>query len=137
VIGLVGNFLENHDIGRLISNNSGVVTERGPDSVRGPDVSFYSYAKLPKGPVPAGYPSVPPDIVFEVLSPDDRWPKALAKAGEYLDAGVGAVCVLDPARADVQVFTADEPVRVLTADDELTLLAFIPGLRVAVRRFFE
>jgi hypothetical protein len=59
-----------------------VITERGPDSVRGPDVSFYSYAKVPKDQPPEGYPDVPPDLDVEVLSPHDRWVKVQGKVVE-------------------------------------------------------
>src|SRR5258707_14195736 len=49
---ILGNYVEEHDLGRVMSNDSGVVTERGPDTVRGADVAFYSYDRLPKGPIP-------------------------------------------------------------------------------------
>ena len=35
-----------------MSNESVVVTERNPDTVRGADISFYSFNRLPKGPLP-------------------------------------------------------------------------------------
>ena len=59
-----------------------------------------------------------------MLSPDDRWHKVLGKVAEYLDAGVRVVVVLDPERRMIHVFTDDEPTRILTDRDELT----IPGL---------
>ena len=49
---ILGNFVDEHDLGRVMSNDSGVITERGPDTVRGADVCYYSYARLPKGPLP-------------------------------------------------------------------------------------
>ena len=129
--------LMNHDLGVVFSNDAGMITERAPDSVRGPDVAFYSYEKLPKGPLPEGYPDVPPDLVFEVLSPDDRWPKVLLKVAEYLNAGVTAVGVLDPARRTLNLFEGNEPVRLLGETDELTLPALLGDFRVTVGRFFE
>ena len=47
--GSLGNFVEEHDLGRVMSNDSGVITERDPDTVRGADVAYYSYARLPEG----------------------------------------------------------------------------------------
>jgi Uma2 family endonuclease len=132
----LGNHVEKFRLGRVV-NLSGVITARGPDSVRGPDVSFYSYAKLPKGPLPQGYPDVPPDLVLEVLSPDDRWPKVLAKVVEYLNAGVAVVGVLDPERRNLHLYEGDEPVRVLGEADELTLPALLGDFRINVGRFFE
>ena len=134
---LLGNHAEDYELGHVLSNDAGTVTERGPDSVRGPDVSFYSFAKLPKGPLPDGYPAVPPDLVVEVFSPHDRWPKVLAKVAEYLNAGVATVCVLDPERRTLHLYEGEQPVRILGADDELTLPAPLGDFRVQVGRFLE
>ncbi len=48
---ILGSFVEEHQLGRLIGNGSGIITERNPDTVRGADVAFYSYARLPRGPL--------------------------------------------------------------------------------------
>jgi len=133
----LGNYVEDHDLGHVLNNDSGVVTERGPDSVRGPDVSYYSYHRLPKGPLPKSYPEVAPELVFEVRSPSERWPKLLGKVAEYLDAGVSIVCVLDPDARTAQVFDAERPVRVVGEGDELTFPDLLPGFGVLTRRFFE
>lgn len=126
-----------NELGHVLCNDSGVITERGPDTVRGADVAFYSYARVPKGPLPPGYVQIPPEIVVEVVSPSDRWPKVLAKVAEYLDAGVSAVIVLDGDRTSALLFREDGTTRTLGADDELTLPDFLPGFSVVVRRFFE
>src|SRR6516162_6198848 len=64
--GLLGNFVRERDLGRVMSNDSGVITERDPDTVHGADVSYYSYGRLPKGPVPTGYGPEVPELVVEV-----------------------------------------------------------------------
>src|SRR5262245_1454290 len=135
---ILGNFAEEHDLGRVMCNDSGVITERGPDTVRGADVCYYSFTRLPKGPVPEGYLAVVPELLFEVRSPTDRWSKIIGKVGEYLNAGVLVVCVLDPQTETLTVYPADEIQRVLTPDDDLTLPDLLgPDFRMAVRRFFE
>jgi Uma2 family endonuclease len=133
----LSSFLETHELGHVVSNDSGVLTERNPDTVRGADIAFYSYAKVPKGPLPRGYLPVPPELVFEVRSPDDRWKQIQRKVAEYLEAGVNTVCVLDDDPPTIYLYTAEAPVRILEADDELTLPDVLPGFRIAVRRFFE
>ena len=80
---------------------------------------------------------MPPDLVVEVLSPSDRWPKALAKVVEYLNAGVAVVAVLDPERRMLHLYEGDQPVRILGADDELTLPALLGDFRVRVGRLLE
>ena len=49
---ILGNHVYDNDLGRVLSNDSGVITERGPDTVRGADVCFYSFVRVPKGPLP-------------------------------------------------------------------------------------
>src|SRR5438874_124375 len=81
---ILGNLADERDLGHVLSNDSAIITERNPDTVRGADVAFYSYARLPRGPLSASYGPEVPELVVEVLSPSDRWPKVLQKVGEYL-----------------------------------------------------
>src|SRR5271165_7320863 len=39
---LLYGYIDAHDLGHLLCNDTGVITERGPDTVRGADISFYS-----------------------------------------------------------------------------------------------
>jgi Uma2 family endonuclease len=133
---LLGNYIDEHDLGHVLTNDSGVITERDPDTVRGPDVSFYSYVRVPTGSEPAGYPDVVPEIAIEVRSPTDRWPKILKKVSEYLTAGIDAVYVVDAQTQSVVAYTADQASVTLRDDDELTFPKPLEGLRIAVRRVF-
>ncbi len=133
---LLGNFCEEHHLGWVFNNDTGVVTERNPDTVRGADVAFYSFARLPEGPLPDSYPAVAPDLIIEVLSPTDRWPKILMKVGEYLDAGTSLVLVLDDDSRQAHAFRPDG-VQILRSDDDLSIPEILPGFVVPLRRFFE
>ena len=134
---LFRRFLDDHDLGKVLSNDAGVITEQGPDTVRGADVVFYSYRQIPKGPLPKDYGAEPPELVVEVRSPSDRWPKILVKVAEYLNAGVLAVVVLDDDSRTALLCMADQAPRRLGPDDELTIPEILPGFAVPVRRFFE
>ena len=83
-------------LGYALSNDSAVVTERGPDTVRGADVSFYSHARWPRSEVGNRLPPVPPDLAVEVVSPGNRPGEMLKKVSEYLEAGVSMVWVVYP-----------------------------------------
>ena len=137
IVLLIGPHVRGQGMGRLVSNDSGVITEHDPDTVRGADIAYYSYARVPQGPVPPGYLAVVPELVFEVRSPTDRWPRLIAKVAEYLEAGVTVVCLLDQVSATVHVYRVDEQPRTLHGDDELHLPDVLGELRVPVRRFFE
>jgi Uma2 family endonuclease len=137
VVYLLRRFLEANPLGRVVGNDSGVVTERGPDTVRGPDVAYYSYDRVPRGPLPRRYLDVVPELVFEVRSHTDRWPRVLMKVSEYLEAGVGVACVLDDQTRTAHVFRAEEGPHEFADDEELTLPDVLADFRVVVGRFFE
>ncbi|MGH7172167.1 MAG: Uma2 family endonuclease [Gemmataceae bacterium] len=137
IITLINPHVRGQGMGRMVSNDGGILTERDPDTVRGGDVAYYSYNRVPQGPLPAGYLDVVPELVSEVRSPTERWSRLITKAGEYLEAGVSVVCLLDQASETVQIYRADELPRTLHADDELHWPDILGELRVPVRRFFE
>ncbi len=130
-------YLESHSICEGASNDSGILTERNPDTVRGADVAYYSYEKVPRGTNPLGYPGAIPELVFEVRSPTDRRSEILEKVAEYLTAGVIAVCVVDPADQTITVYRQDRAAVTVTSDQELTGFDFLPGFSVPLRKLFE
>jgi Uma2 family endonuclease len=137
VVWLLKSHVKTHDLGRVLSNDAGVITERGPDTVRGADIAFYSFARVPKGPLPNRYLDTPPDLVVEVLLPDDRWPKVLAKVAEYLEAGTLVVIVLDDQRRQAHVYRADGTTRILNADEVLEIPDLLGDFQIRVGRLFE
>lgn len=134
---LLLGFVEAHGLGRVLSNDAGVITQRHPDTVRGADVAYYSYARLPKGALPDHYPSLAPEIVFEVVSPTDRPGDVIRKVGEYLEAGVNFVCIVDPEEETVTVYAQDQAVRMLRGKDELTFPAFLAGFSVTAEQLLQ
>ncbi len=76
-------------------------------------------------------------MVVEVLSPNDRWPKVLAKVAEYLDAGTTVVLVLDDQRRLAHLYRADGTTRLLGADEEFAVPDLLGDFHVTVGRFFE
>ncbi|MEM9701908.1 MAG: Uma2 family endonuclease [Planctomycetota bacterium] len=107
-------------IGRPVVE-SGMLTERDPDTVRGPDVHFYSFDRMPADQEPEGFPSVSPEVVFEVRSPNDRQTDILRKVTEYLDADVLCVVVLSPIRRTAVLYFPDAEPTFLREHDRLSL----------------
>jgi Uma2 family endonuclease len=133
----LGTFVEPRDLGHVMTNDSWVVTQRGPDTVRGSDILFVSYGRLAKGKVPEGLLDVVPELVFEVRSPSDRWTDMIAKMLEYLSAGVSVVVILDPKTESASVFRPDDRQVIFEAADTLTVPDVLPGFAVPVRALFE
>jgi Uma2 family endonuclease len=132
-----GAHLEQHDCGHVMTNDSFVQTQSDPDSVRGADVCFYSYERLPRGTIPDGLLPVVPDLVVEVRSPSERWGELFTKVGEYLEAGVRVVIVLDAPTATASVYRPDELQQIFHNSDALVVPDVLPGFAVPVTRFFE
>ena len=133
---LMTQLVEQHRIVRIVVGDAGMVTQRDPDTVRGPDLAFYSYQRIPSGSLPDGYWPASPELVIEIRSESDRWKDILQKVAEYLSANVLSVAVIDPARQQVHLFS-DTETTVLNATDLLTFPEVLPGFEVVVGRLFE
>jgi Uma2 family endonuclease len=130
----IGNFVEEHSLGLTFSNDPGVILERKPDTVRGPDVAFWSFKR--QAGIPKGYFEVPPDLAVEVLSPSNTPKKVKQKLKEYFFAGTPLVWVVDPDRRSVFVYRDPEEGRVLHEDKSLDGEDVLPGFSCPVAYFF-
>ena len=129
--------VKRQDIGRVLSNDAGVITEKNPDSVRGPDVAFYRNAKVLASGDRKRYADLPPDLVVEVRSPSDRWSKVVQKASEYLGAGVVVVVVLDPDTRSAHVFEDNRAPQIIGPDDTLAFPDLLGDFSLRVGLIFE
>ena len=130
------SWLKEHDIGRAVGE-AGVIVERGPDTVRGPDAMFYSYERFPRGAPRQGFAENPPEVAFEIRSPGDRRARLLRKVAEYLEAGVVAVLSVDPERRTAELFTAEDPTVNFAADDRLALPPPLDGWNPTVAELVD
>ena len=62
-----------HRLGRVLAGEAGFIVHRGPDTVRGADVAFISYRRLPKDTQTTGFLELPAELIIEVLSDDVSW----------------------------------------------------------------
>jgi Uma2 family endonuclease len=130
----LANFVEDNSLGTVFANDTGFVTERDPDSVRGPDVSFWSREKLPE--IPDGYIEVAADLLIEVVSPRDRYARIQQKVNEYLDKGVRLIWVVDPEDRSVAVFRDGHKPKVLDENETLTGEDVLPGFACRIADLF-
>jgi Uma2 family endonuclease len=123
-------------LGYGLSNDPAVVTERAPDTVRGPDVCFFSHARWPRSQLGNTLPPVTPDVVVEVVSPRNRPGELHRKIDEYLDAGVLLVWVIYPKRRQGAVYRRDEEPAFFKEGEFLENVLELPGFRCPVSDFF-
>jgi len=122
------NFVDSHALGRVLTAETGFVLRRNPDTVRAADVAFVRRERVPVPP-PGGFAEIPPDLVIEVLSPNDRPGEVLSKIGDWLAAGVPLVWLIDPQRGDARVYRADGTQNHLGEQDSLDGESVVPGFR--------
>ncbi len=107
----IGNFVDQHQLGNVTCNDTGFIVGRDPDTVRGPDVAFWSKERLPT--VPVGYMDMAPDLAVEVLSPSNTSKMIRAKLQEYFAKGVRMVWVVAPEDRTVTIYRSADEGRVL------------------------
>ena len=120
-----------HDLGDVLAGDSGFKLESDPDTVRGPDVAFIRRERVPH-PAPVGFAAFAPDLVVEVLSPNDRPGEVLAKVADWLSAGTLLVWVIDPERRTARVYRADGSQTLVAVDGALTGEDVLPGFNCSL-----
>lgn len=130
-------FVERHQLGRMTAGGAGVITQHDPDTVRGPDLAFYSYTRIPPGPLSDGYWPVSPELIFEIYCPTHQWDDLLQKVTEYLNADVLTVGIIDPTSKQVQLYSANREMMLLGETDLLQIPEILPEFAVSIHRLFE
>ena len=129
-------FVREKGLGRVLTGEVGIFTRRNPDTVRGVDVAYLSHERLSQL-SSSSYLDVAPELVVEVLSPDDRWSDVTEKLSEYFSIGVDRVWVADPRKRQVHVYRSPTSVEVVGEDDLLPGGDILPGLDLKVAEIFS
>jgi Uma2 family endonuclease len=129
-------FADSQGRGKVRSGEVGIYVHRNPDTVRAADVLYISnerYAKRGS----TGFLDVAPELVVEVLSPEDRWSEVMRKLGEYFEAGVLRVWVVDGSLRSVFAYRSLTEMTRFSEDTELTDEEILPGFSTPVTEVFR
>jgi len=108
-----------------------------PSKVRRPDVSLIRLERMSADEAMSeGHVRLAPDLVVEVISPNDLAYEIDEKVDEYETAGVKLIWVVNPETKAVRVHRADGTVMVLREKDELDGEDILPGFRCPVAELF-
>jgi len=132
----LARFVEENALGEATGAETGFRIARDPDTVRAPDIGFIRADRVPTSSV-KGFFQGPPDLAVEVLSPDDRAGKVMAKVQDWLRAGCRVVWVVDPDTQTVTIYDDKQLAATLTTSDELTGGDVVPGFRLPVAEIFK
>lgn len=131
----LGPFANDRDLGVVLAPD-GMLRLR-PRLVRIPDVSFISWDKIPGGEFPdEPIPDLVPDLAVEVLSEGNTKREMERKLGEYFQAGVRLVWLIDPKSRTVDVYTSPTEFRRFRNGQTLDGGSVLPGFKLPLRQFF-
>ncbi len=132
---MLRQYLRNHDLG-LVTGPDGFMRILRTQ-VRGPDVAFVSWERLPDGKVPVErVPELVPDLAIEVLSEGNTYAEMARKRREYFHAGVRQVWMVDIDERTVAVFSDITKHELFQESQALDGGTVLPGLLIPLRELF-
>jgi Uma2 family endonuclease len=134
---LLANHLDQHNSGLVIVDGLGYVLERDPDTLRVPDVSFISRARLPESGPTGSFADTVPDLVVEVVSPGNTAAELRRRTRDYLAAGVPSIWIAWPEERSMSVYTESLVAIELDATDTPDGGDVLPGFSVTVAELFD
>ncbi|MCS7220491.1 MAG: Uma2 family endonuclease [Anaerolineae bacterium] len=129
-------FVQQRELGWVAAGEVGIYTRRNPDRVRGADLVFISKGRLSSG-LPQGFLEIAPELIVEILSPEDRWQNVRQKIEEYFAIGVERVWVVDPENRAVLVYRSNTEMRQLGEGDILKGEGILEGFTLPVASLFQ
>jgi Uma2 family endonuclease len=134
----LSTFCESPFLGWVFNSEASyqMLTQR-PRLVRKPDVSFVRAGRFPDETLPQGHIRFAPDLIVEVISPNDIFYEVAEKLAEYRTAGVRLVWVVIPPTRTVQIRRLDGSLAEVGEEGELSGEDVVPGFRCSVRELFQ
>lgn len=124
-------------LGVVFAAETGFKIASNPDTVRAPDVAFVRRERVEATGDVEGYWPGAPDFAVEVVSPNDPYTEVEEKAGDWLEAGVRMVVVVDPRNRTASVRRSSSEITVLSENDTLEGSEVVPGWSLPVRDIFR
>ena len=131
------NFVRPQRLGNILGTDVGIWLERDPDTVREPDIAYYSAGRLPLNDLGDGYVEIAPDLAVEFASLDVNKTTLNDRCRMWLSYGTPLVWEVDPVDRTIGIHRIGVPVVTLTEDDVLDGGDIIPGFSCLVREIFD
>ena len=134
IVQKLNNYLDEHSLG--VATGPDGMTRLFSDTVRGPDVAFIAWSRLPKGRIPTDpIPDLVPNFVVEVLSVSNTYSEMSRKRREYFHAGVELLWMVDHRSRTVTVFRSPQDAVVVTDSQTLDGGKVLPGWQLNVSEY--
>jgi Uma2 family endonuclease len=135
LIRLLGNYVDEHDLGKVFAPDC--MTRIEPGRIREPDVSFVSWERMPPGPRTRDpVLSAVPNLAIEVLSESNTPQEMEAKRIDYFSIGVEEVWEIDPGTRTARVYTSPDAFLPLDPSGVLDGGKIVPGWQLSLEELF-
>ena len=119
----IGSMLEQHvrtnQLGEVFAAETGFLLATDPDTVRAPDAAFVSADRFAQLEDVRGFVPLAPDLVVEVVSPNDSSSDVEEKANSWIHFGVRLVLVVDPANHSIRTYRDQASIDVFFTGDQV------------------
>ncbi|MGE0599521.1 MAG: Uma2 family endonuclease [Dehalococcoidia bacterium] len=136
ILALLAHFVWSRKLGNVFQNDLGLQIFSDQSKIRFADASFYAHGHEESAEGP-GYLHTAPDLVIEVVSPNDIAGEVDVKVAEYLEAGVRLIWVVYPETKAVQIFRPGGQDSRLAAGGTLSGEDVVPGFELPVSDIFD
>jgi len=130
----LGNHVSIHRLGRVYSVPV-FRSEADPAVVLAPDVAFIHARPLTSHEV-AGHSATLPDLVVEILSPDDLYCDVQDRVMTWLSARCPMVITVNPRLCSATVYRSHVDIRLLAENDAIEGGDVVPGWTLPLRELF-
>jgi Uma2 family endonuclease len=122
-------------IGYLLTNDSGLLVRRNPDTVRGPDVMVQLESRS-LDQMSRKFSERVPELIVEVFSPSDKPSRLTRRIAQYHKRGVPLVWGVYPDDRSVDVYRPNTATVTLEEADELAAPDVLPDFSCRVADLF-
>jgi len=133
---ILGNYCDSPLTAHIFSEQGYTCFPSKPSQMRRPDLSLILANRMTAELFEEGVSTIRPDLVVEVVSPNDLAYDLEDKLQDFQDASIPLVWIVFPPVRKVRVIRLNGPISELGPDDELTGENVLPGFRCRVADLF-
>ena len=132
----LSEFVDEHELGVVLSSETGFTIENDPDLVRAPDASFVKRDRIGAA-LPRTYIKGVPDLAVEVVSPGDSRREVAEKVNMWLAHGTQVVWVADARSKTLAIHRVGQTPVTLRLGDEVRDESLLPGFVLPLAKVFR
>ncbi len=134
---LIGMHVAENRLGVLYAAETGFKIAQSPDTVIAADVAYIQSSKFQQIVDETRFLTIPPDLIVEVMSPNDSFARTESKILRWLDAGCRLALLVDPESETVHAYRSRLNIQLISVNETLDCCDVIPQFQISICEFFR